>query len=156
VIHPKKKTLEDAILVCGKGQRERMVPLNEPTKQALVIYLSIRPYFEHKTGIKGKEWLFPSTSLKGHLTRQRFGQLLKQQAIDAGLDPEHVHPHAIRHAFATHLLQNGADLLVIQKLLGHVDISTTQVYTHVVPHHIFELVATHHPLLTRSEGEIDG
>lgn len=143
------KQLEDHILVRGKGRRERMVHLNQPAKDALLVYLSVREFFVNRAGKKGALWLFPSRAKEGHLTRQRFGQLLKEQAVEAGLDPEMVHPHALRHAFATHLLQNGADLLVIQKLLGHADIGTTQLYTHVVPQQLWDLLTQHHPLSLR-------
>jgi integrase/recombinase XerD len=146
------KELEDHILVRGKGQRERTVHLTEPAKEALLLYLSVRSFFVTQTGTKGMLWLFPSRSKQGHLTRQRFGQILKEQAILAGLDPALVHPHALRHAFATHLMQNGADLLVIQKLLGHADISTTQLYTHVVPQELWDLLNLHHPLSLREAG----
>ena len=142
----KTKKLQSMILIRGKGNRERLVPLNEAAMMALQAYLPIRNYFINKSGPKSAAWLFPSTSQQGHLTRQGFGQLLKQQAILAGLDPRLLSPHVIRHSFATHLLNRGADLLVIQKLLGHADIGTTQIYTHVVPDHLMELVTVHHPL----------
>ena len=122
-------TLQTMILIKGKGGQERIVPLNEPAIIALKSYLQIRSYFLAKSGTQGIKWLFPSTSRQGYLTRHRFGQLLKQLAIDTGIDPSKISPHILRHAFATHLLRNGADLLVIQKLLGHADISTTQIYT---------------------------
>jgi integrase/recombinase XerD len=153
VINPKTKMLDDYILVHGKGNKERMVPLNDPSKECLLAYLLVRPYFEARSGEGGKPWLFPSSSSQGYLTRQRFGHILKQQAIDVGLPPDAVHPHALRHAFATHLLQNGADLLVIQKLLGHSDIGTTQIYTHVMPEHLWDLVTNHHPLSKRKDSQ---
>lgn len=140
------KQLEDYILVRGKGRRERIVHLTDAAKEAIMAYLSVRDYFVNRSGKKAAVFLFPSRSKEGHLTRQRFGQLLKEQAILAGLDPEMVHPHALRHAFATHLLQNGADLLIIQKLLGHADIGTTQIYTHVAPQQLWDLLMNHHPL----------
>ncbi|MDP3372581.1 MAG: tyrosine recombinase [Candidatus Paracaedibacteraceae bacterium] len=140
------KQLEDYILVRGKGRRERIVHLTDAAKEALLVYLSVRDYFANRSGKKAAVFLFPSRSKEGHLTRQRFGQLLKEQALLAGLDPEMVHPHALRHAFATHLLQNGADLLIIQKLLGHADIGTTQIYTHVAPQQLWDLLMNHHPL----------
>jgi integrase/recombinase XerD len=143
-------TLQTMILIKGKGGQERIVPLNEPAIIALKNYLQIRPYFLAKSGDQGMKWLFPSTSHQGYLTRHRFGQLLKQLAIDTGIEPSKISPHILRHAFATHLLRNGADLLVIQKLLGHADISTTQIYTHVIPDHLTNLVITHHPLSQES------
>jgi len=146
IVDPKTKVMQNMLMIQGKGGRDRLVPLNAPALEALLGYLKIRDYFLRKCGPKGRHWLFPSTSQKGHLTRQGFGQLLKQQAIDAGLDPASISPHVLRHAFATHLLKGGADLLVIQKLLGHADISTTQIYTHVMPDHLLELVTIHHPL----------
>ena len=141
-IHPDKAFL----LVKGKGKKERLVPLGQPAQQALKSYLPVRSYFLKKAGSGGERWLFPSPSKTGNLTRQRFGQLLKELALAADLDPEKISPHIIRHAFATHLLRHGADLLVIQKLLGHADLSTTQIYTHVVTDHLQNLVQTCHPL----------
>jgi integrase/recombinase XerD len=91
-------------------------------------------------------WLFPSKSAQGHLTRQRFGQDLKELAEEAGLDPDHVSPHVLRHAFASHLLDRGADLRAVQQLLGHADISTTEIYTHVLEERLKKLVEEHHPL----------
>jgi integrase/recombinase XerD len=146
IIDPKTKLMQNMLMIQGKGGRDRLVPLNEPALEALMQYLKVRDYFLKKCGLKGRHRLFPSTSQKGHLTRQGFGQLLKLQAIEAGIDPASISPHVLRHAFATHLLQGGADLLVIQKLLGHADISTTQIYTHVMPDHLLDLVTTHHPL----------
>ncbi|MBM3633382.1 MAG: site-specific tyrosine recombinase XerD [Alphaproteobacteria bacterium] len=141
-IHPSKAFL----LIKGKGGKERLVPLSDPALKALQTYLTVRPSFLLRSGHKGQKWLFPSNSKEGHLTRQRFGQLLKELAKATGLDPDKLSPHVIRHAFATHLLANGADLLAIQKLLGHADLSTTQIYTHVVTDHLKNLVNDHHPL----------
>ncbi len=143
---PKTKSLSDTLMVIGKGRKERVVHLNEPTQQALLIYLSVRHEFLRVSGTKGDKWLFPSRSKEGHLTRQRLGQLLKEQAHVAQINPELVHPHALRHAFATHLLHNGADLLVIQKLMGHEDIASTQIYTHITANQLAEILNTHHPL----------
>jgi integrase/recombinase XerD len=133
------------LIVRGKGDKERMVPLNAHAIKALMAYLPVRSTFipsEKSGGI----WLFPSASAQGHLTRQRFGQLLKELALQANLDPAKISPHIIRHAFATHLLHHGADLISVQKMLGHVDISTTQIYTHVLKEKLYELVHQHHPL----------
>ena len=134
------------IFVKGKGGKERIVPLNNHAIEALQAYLLIRGYF-----VIGKvcPWLFPSTAAQGHLTRQRFGQLLKEVALEAGLDHQKISPHVLRHAFATHLLNHGADLLSVQKLLGHSDISTTEIYTHVMTERMQELVLTCHPLASR-------
>jgi integrase/recombinase XerD len=135
------------LLVKGKGGRERVVPLNEPARAALDRYLAIGQEAEEGLSpmLSGR-WLFPSKSIEGHLTRQRFGQELKELAEKAGLDPERVSPHVLRHAFASHLLDRGADLRVVQQLLGHADISTTQIYTHVLEERLRRLVLDHHPL----------
>lgn len=145
---PKDRTLlhqMQMIYIKGKGGRERLVPLGQPAINALENYLLIRDEFI-PAGQKTSPWLFPSTGKLGHITRIRFFQLVKQLAVTVGLDPDMISPHVMRHAFATHLLQGGADLLSIQKLLGHADISTTQIYTHVAASHIVSLVNTHHPL----------
>jgi integrase/recombinase XerD len=147
-IHPDRPFL----LIKGKGGKERLVPLSKPALNALQAYLAIRPAFLEKGSALAEKWLFPSSSKEGHLTRQRFGQLLKELALAANLDPAKVSPHIIRHAFATHLLRGGADLLSIQKLLGHADLSTTQIYTHVATDHLKDLVNTHHPLAHSSQG----
>jgi len=132
------------VLVTGKGGRERLVPLGEPARAAIESYLALRAGFA--PGPETGRFLFPSRAGGGHLTRQRFAQLLKEVARDAGLDPARVSPHVLRHAFATHLLAHGADLRAIQQMLGHADIATTQIYTHVVADRLGSLVATHHPL----------
>ena len=132
------------LLIRGKGNKERLVPMHEGAIRALYTYLRVRAEFEQ--GDDETHWLFPSHSKSGHLTRQRFGQILKSLALKAGLDPAKIHPHALRHSFASHMLAGGADLRVVQELLGHADISTTQIYTHVLKEHLQELVETHHPL----------
>lgn len=134
------------LLIKGKGGKERFVPLSESALNALKAYLSFHSFFLQRAGPLGQKWLFPSHSKEGHLTRQRFGQLLKELALATNLDASKISPHVIRHAFATHLLTHGADLLAIQKLLGHADLSTTQIYTHVVTNHLKDLVNHHHPL----------
>ena len=136
------------LLVRGKGGKERMVPLSDPARTALAAYLPLRGAFM----VPGREerqqrFAFPSrTSAEGHLTRQRFAQLLKELSLEAGLDPARVSPHVLRHAFATHLLDHGADLRSVQKMLGHADIATTQIYTHVVGDRLRQVVNRHHPL----------
>lgn len=140
---------QQMLFVKGKGGRERLVPLGQHAVEALQAYLKIRPYFLEKGKLNTHKWLFPSRSKEGYLTRHRFFQLLKELAVKANITPEKVSPHVLRHAFATHLLQGGADLLSIQKLLGHADISTTQIYTHVMADHVVNLVAQHHPLARR-------
>lgn len=139
----------DVLIVRGKGEKERMVPLSTPAIESLERYMPFRPYF---LGTKktASPWLFPSSSKEGHLTRQRFGQLLKELAINAGADHKHISPHVVRHAFATHLLANGADLVSVQKLLGHTDISTTQIYTHVLQERLHEVMHNSHPLSKKS------
>lgn len=133
------------LLVKGKGDRERNVPLGESARAALSAYLPVRADFAPASG--HARWLFPSRQSKsGHLTRERVGQLVKQLAVDAGIDPTRVSPHVLRHAFATHLLSHGADLRAVQAMLGHADISTTQIYTHVLDERLKTLVTQHHPL----------
>lgn len=139
------------LIVRGKGGKERMVPLSEPATAALVAYLPLRGHFL----VPGREtvqasFLFPSrSSTDGHLTRQRFAQLLKELALESNIDPEKVSPHVLRHAFATHLLDHGADLRSVQKMLGHADIATTQIYTHVVSGRLKAVMEEHHPLARR-------
>jgi integrase/recombinase XerD len=142
--------------VVGKGKKERVVLLSQKALEAVRTYLDIRPFFE-RTG-RSTKWLFPSTSKQEYLTRQRLGQLLKQLALEAGIPLGCVSPHVIRHAFATHLLNRGADLLSLQKLLGHSDISTTEIYTHVASERLTQTVFEHHPLskvqkVVKDEGE---
>jgi integrase/recombinase XerD len=136
---------QPVLIVRGKGSKERMVPLNAPARAALTAYLEHRTAFLPK-GAKNSPHLFPSRGKQGHLTRQRFGQLLKDLALKAQLDPVRISPHVLRHAFATHLLDHGADLRSLQKMLGHADIATTQIYTHVAGRRLADLVEAHHPL----------
>jgi integrase/recombinase XerD len=133
------------LIVKGKGGKERLAPLNETARAAVKDYIAVRPQFLPK-GDKANPWLFPSRGKAGRLTPRRFAQVLDEAAADAGIDPERVSPHVLRHAFATHLLEGGADLRVVQKLLGHADIATTQVYTHVATDRLREVVQTKHPL----------
>jgi integrase/recombinase XerD len=133
------------LIVKGKGGKERLAPLNATARAAVKAYLEARASFLPK-GQKANPWLFPSRGKTGRLTPRRFAQLLDEAAADAGVDPERVSPHVLRHAFATHLLEGGADLRVVQKLLGHADIATTQIYTHVAGDRLREVVATKHPL----------
>ena len=135
------------LLVRGKGGRERVVPLGEPARRALAAYLERRSEF--LPGERPSPWLFPSRGGEGHLTRQRCGQLLKELAVKAGLDPARLSPHVLRHAFASHLLDHGADLRSVQQMLGHADIATTQIYTHVLSDRLRRLVTTAHPLARR-------
>ncbi len=132
------------IWLVGKGGRERMVPVGSAAAEALAAYMSVRGVFITEPRLA--RWLFPSRSKEGYLTRRRVGQLLKELALEAGLDPAKVSPHVLRHAFATHLLAHGADLRALQTLLGHADIGTTQIYTHVLEERRRALVLQHHPL----------
>ena len=137
------------LLIMGKGSKERMVPLSPPARAALADWLKSRDEAEETAREKGhpkSRFLFPSRGKSGHLTRHRFYMLIKELAVNGGVSPKKVTPHTLRHAFATHLLANGADLRVIQTLLGHADISTTEIYTHVLDERLRELVMTHHPL----------
>jgi len=137
------------LMVRGKGGKERLVPLGAPARVALADYRGKRGRFlaEGETS----PWLFPSRSAPGHLTRRRVGQLLKELAIKAGLDPERLSPHVLRHAFASHLVDHGADLRSVQEMLGHADIATTQIYTHVETARLRRLVEAHHPLAHRKK-----
>jgi integrase/recombinase XerD len=137
------------LIIKGKGGVERLVPLNPSARGAIKDYLGVRELFVAK-GDKGNGFLFASRGGDGYLTRRRVGQLLDEAAINAGIDPARVSPHVLRHAFATHLLEGGADLRVVQTLLGHADISTTQIYTHVAGERLREVVETHHPLSRKS------
>ncbi len=134
------------LLVRGKGGRERLVPLSVPARKALDDYLEVRDFFLKGAGPKGAPFLFPSRGKAGHLTRIRFVQLLDELAVAAGIDPRRVSPHVLRHAFASHLLNHGADLRSVQQMLGHADISTTQIYTHVLEERLQALVRSGHPL----------
>jgi integrase/recombinase XerD len=136
------------IVVRGKGDKERLVPLNEASRQAMADYLAAIEVLkaEKKKNAAASKWLFPSFGESGHLTRQHFARDLKELAAASGLAPRLVSPHVLRHAFASHLLHNGADLRIVQTLLGHTDISTTQIYTHVVEERLKSLVRDLHPL----------
>ena len=136
------------IVVRGKGDKERLVPLNEASRQAMADYLAATDAMktEKMKNAANSKWLFPSFGESGHLTRQHFARELKELAGLAGLAPRLVSPHVLRHAFASHLLHNGADLRIVQTLLGHTDISTTQIYTHVVEERLKSLVRDLHPL----------
>jgi integrase/recombinase XerD len=130
------------IAVRGKGGRERLVPISEPARAAVAAYRALRA----ERNPAKSPWLFPADSESGHLTRQAFARDLKQTAAAAGIASARVSPHVLRHAFASHLLQNGADLRVVQELLGHADISTTQIYTHVLDERLKAMVRDLHPL----------
>lgn len=136
----------DFILVKGKGGRERLVPVSATARAALDEYLGVL----RQTGAAGSKWLFPSSGAAGHLTRQHFALELKSLARQAGLDAAKLSPHVLRHGFASHLLEGGADLRAVQQMLGHADISTTQIYTHVQAERLREVVESHHPLAKKS------
>lgn len=137
------------IIVRGKGGKDRLCPLGTPALEAIAAWLGGREDSLPKKTLKARAagaYLFPSRGKDGHLTRRRLGQLLDALALEAGVKPSKVHPHALRHAYATHLLQGGADLRSVQMLLGHADISTTEIYTHVLTDELAELLETAHPL----------
>jgi integrase/recombinase XerD len=136
------------LLVRGKGSKERVVPLGDAARAALEAYAPFRQRF-FPAGAKASPYLFPSRSRLGHLTRAQFARALKALAADAGLDAARVSPHVLRHAFASHLLAHGADLRSVQQMLGHADISTTQIYTHVLDERLRTLVEGSHPLAAR-------
>jgi integrase/recombinase XerD len=147
---PRSAARNDArmIVVRGKGNKERLVPLNDASRQAMSDYLAAMETqkSDKAKGAPASKWLFPSFGESGHLTRQHFARDLKELAAASGLAPRLVSPHVLRHAFASHLLHNGADLRIVQTLLGHTDISTTQIYTHVVEERLKSLVRDLHPL----------
>lgn len=138
---------DPVLMVRGKGGRERIVPLTGGACEAMTAYRTLR---DARPKLAASRHLFPADSDSGHLTRQAFARDLKDAAIAAGLDPARVSPHVLRHAFASHLLQNGADLRVVQQLLGHADIGTTEIYTHVLAERLAKLVGEHHPLAHRA------
>jgi len=133
------------LIVRGKGGKERLAPLNTAAREAIKAWLTARDA-GRKPEAPDSPWLFPSSGRTGHLTPRRFAQLLDEAAITAGIDPARVSPHVLRHAFATHLLEGGADLRVVQTLLGHADIATTQIYTHVATDRLAQVVQQNHPL----------
>jgi len=132
------------LVIRGKGDKERLVPLGELARAALAAYLDQRAHFLREG--KASRFLFPSRGREGFLTRRRCGQMLKELALEAGLDPARLSPHVLRHAFASHLVERGADLRSVQEMLGHADIATTQIYTHVQSARLQRLVAERHPL----------
>jgi integrase/recombinase XerD len=141
------------LLVRGKGGKERLVPMSPPAKEALAAWLITRDANEDAGKAKGKplsKFLFPSRSKAGHLTRHRFFGMIKDFAVQGGVSPEKVTPHTLRHAFATHLLAGGADLRAIQTMLGHADVATTEIYTHVLDERLTDLVMDHHPLARKN------
>jgi integrase/recombinase XerD len=135
------------LVVRGKGAKERLVPLGDPARAAIASWLHARAAILDDG--ETSRFLFPSRGRTGHLTRQRFAQLLKEAALAAGIDPARVSPHVLRHAFASHLLEGGADLRSVQMMLGHADIATTQIYTHVLDEKLRALVRDKHPLVRR-------
>ena len=139
------------LTIKGKGGRERLVPLNPSARKALDHYLALGTHPDDGVArMLATRYLFPSRSAEGYLTRQRFAQDLKETALAAGLDPARVSPHVLRHAFASHLLDRGADLRAVQSLLGHADIATTEIYTHVLEERLKKIVTEHHPLAKKS------
>ncbi len=131
------RTDQPFIILKGKGGKERLVPISDGARSAVAAWLAVRP--------QGSFWLFPSG--KNHLSRVRLFQLIRELALKSNINPERISPHIVRHAFATHLLEGGADLRALQTLLGHADIATTEIYTHIERRHLSELVNTHHPLV---------
>ena len=136
---PMTANLGDKLLIHGKGAKERIVPMHERAQSALHKWLEIR-------GDDKSKYVFPSSGKTGHITRDGFFKILKKCAVLSGIDPHRVSPHVLRHSFASHLLAGGANLRAIQTMLGHEDISTTQIYTHVLPEQLREAVQKHHPL----------
>lgn len=142
--NPKDKSIVPYFMVRGKGEKDRIVPLHAAAIEALQRYLTLRPTFMGEGDTS--KWLFPESVKLGRLSRQKFAKQLKTLCADAGIDPERCSPHTLRHSFATHLLEGGADLRVIQELLGHADIGTTQIYTHVASSRLEKTVTDHHPM----------
>lgn len=144
--HAAVRGAPEMVLVRGKGGRERLVPLSDPARAAVAVWLAHRDRAEAAAGPARSKFLFPARGAAGHLSRVRFHAIVKEVALRAGLDPAAVSPHVLRHAFATHLLAGGADLRVIQTLLGHADLGSTEIYTHVLDERLRALVMAHHPL----------
>jgi integrase/recombinase XerD len=144
---------ETALTLTGKGGRVRICPLGRPALAALAVWLEVRastlPQGNPTSGARPRDFVFPSRGAQGHLTRRRLAQILEALSLTAGLDPARVTPHALRHAFATHMLQGGADLRAVQMLLGHADIATTQIYTHILDEDLRTLLDLAHPLAKR-------
>jgi integrase/recombinase XerD len=140
------RTRQGFLIVRGKGNKERIAPLNDAAKKAIADYLDVRAEFVRS---KESKYLFASRGVEGFLTRRRCHQLLKELAVKAGIDPKKLSPHVLRHAFATHLVEGGADLRSVQTMLGHADIATTQIYTHVASDRLKQTVASAHPLAKR-------
>jgi len=141
------------LLVKGKGEKERLAPLNDPARDTIKAWLMVRDEFLPK-GVRrahAERFLFPSRGAEGHITRRRMHQMLKELALAANLDPDKLSPHVLRHAFATHLVEGGADLRSVQTLLGHADIATTQIYTHVAKDRLTQVVEAAHPLSRRGK-----
>jgi len=136
---PLSANLGDKLLIHGKGAKERLVPMHEAAQDSLHKWLELR-------GDNDSKYVFPTNSQTGHITRDGFFKILKKCAVLAGIDPHRVSPHVLRHSFASHLLANGANLRIIQTMLGHEDISTTQIYTHVLPEKLRDTVESAHPL----------
>jgi integrase/recombinase XerD len=143
------KNRDGVLLVTGKGGKERLVPLNGEARRAIDLWLTVRDGFLPRGNRQAERFLFPSRGADGHLTRRRLHQMLKVLALEAGLDPAKLSPHVLRHAFATHLVEGGADLRSVQTMLGHADIATTQIYTHVARDRLAATVAAAHPLARR-------
>jgi integrase/recombinase XerD len=146
------KNRDGFLLVRGKGDRERLAPLNPAARAAIKVYLDVRASFLPAGAKQPDRYLFVSRGVEGHLTRRRCHQLLKALALQAGVAPEKVSPHVLRHAFATHLVEGGADLRSVQTLLGHADIATTQIYTHVARDHLTKVMQKAHPLGRKPRG----
>lgn len=143
------RSRDGVLLVTGKGGKERLVPLNDEACRAIAVWLTLRDGFLPPANRHAARFLFPSRGAEGHLTRRRLHQMLKALALEAGLDPAKLSPHVLRHAFATHLVEGGADLRSVQTMLGHADIATTQIYTHVARDRLAATVAAAHPLARR-------
>lgn len=147
--HAALRGAPEMLMVRGKGGKDRLVPLSDPARAAAAVWLTHRDAVEDAARAKGAQtsrYLFPARGKEGHMTRVRFHGLVKEVALAAGIDPARVSPHVLRHAFATHLLAGGADLRVIQTLLGHADLGSTEIYTHVLDERLRDLVMRHHPL----------
>jgi integrase/recombinase XerD len=147
------RSKEPLISVRGKGDKDRLAPLSEPARAAIRSYRALLD--KVAPGLAASPWLFPSDSDSGHLTRQAFARDLKTAAAAAGIAAARVSPHVLRHAFASHLLQNGADLRIVQDLLGHADIATTQIYTHVLDERAKAMVRDLHPLADEENRDAD-